>query len=203
MHHAEPEGSELAPALHAAMHALGALRARGSRGSLDELARDPLTAPSIRERAREAIALMDAPPAAPKADAAPAKAVEAEPAADEVQTDPRPYSLTADVVREALKPLRGKLVSCLAADSAKPPSGRVSMVVDAQGRVEGVFVTPTTLQACIEAGLQGARLPATRLGRQRVTHTVLGPNVAGEEPKPAQGESTKGKSKRVGKRAGR
>jgi hypothetical protein len=179
MHHAEPEGSELQPALLAAMHALGTLRARGSRGSLDDLARDPLTPQPVRDRAREAIALMDAPAAA-KPDAAPARAAPAEEEAEpeeEVQTDPRPYSLTPEMVRDALKPLRGKLAGCVAADGTKPHSGRVSMVVNGEGRVEGVFVTPTTLQACIEAGLQEARLPPTRVGRQRVTHTVFGPNA--------------------------
>jgi hypothetical protein len=203
MHHAEPEGSELAPALLAAMHALGTLRARGSRGSLDDLARDPLTAQSVRDRAREALALMDAPPAAAKPDAAPAKTAPAEDEAEpeeEVQTDPRPYSLTPEMVRDALKPLRGKLAGCVAADSTKPHSGRVSMVVNGDGKVEGVFVTPTTLQACIEAGLQGARLPPTRLGRQRVTHTVFGPNAAHDAK---TGKTGAGKAKRAAAKPGK
>jgi hypothetical protein len=179
LHHAEPEGSELSPALFAAVHALGALRARGSRGSLEDIARDPLTPQTMRDKAREAIAAMEAPPpSAAKSDAAKtAPEPESEIEADEVQTDPRPYSLSPDMVRDALKSVRAKLSQCLTADPTKARTGRVSMVVSGDGRVEGVFVTPTTLQACIEAALQGARFPATRLGRQRVTHVVYGPNA--------------------------
>jgi hypothetical protein len=200
LHHAEPAGSELAPALYAAVHALGALRARGSRGSLEDVTRDPLTPEAMRDKAREAIALMDAPAvsASTKDGAAPAKPeteTETE-EPEEVLTDPRPYSLTPDMVRDAIKPARGKLAQCLATDPAKARSGRVSMVVNGDGRVEGVFVTPTTLQACVEAALQETRFPTTRLGRQRVTHVLHGPNAT-EATTPESGKSGKASKKRV------
>jgi hypothetical protein len=63
-----------------------------------------------------------------------------------------------------------------------------------------VFVTPTTLQACIEAGLQDARLPPTRVGRQRVTHTVFGPNAAKEA---STGKTGAGKGKRAAAKPGK
>jgi hypothetical protein len=52
------------------------------------------------------------------------------------------------------------------------------MVVDATGRIEGVFVMPATLQPCVEPVLREARFPATRLGRQRITHIFMQPNAA-------------------------
>jgi hypothetical protein len=193
MHHAEPEGSELTPALYASLHALGALRARGSRGSLDDISQDPLAPQLVRDKAREAIAMLDAPKVEAPAKAEPQKpdpAEEAAPEQDEVETDPRPYSLGADIVREALKPVRARLSACLTTDPAKPRNARVSMVVNGTGSVEGVFVTPTTLQSCMETVLHEARFPQTRLGRQRITQTVYGLNA--EEPaKPKKAKPAK------------
>ena len=182
LHHAEPEGSELAPALGAALHALGALHARPQRASLVDIAADALTTKSTREQAQAALALLDAPVAKEPSPqpGKPARA-EAQPA-DEVQTDPRPYALTNDVVTKALMPLRQRLGHCLTLDSSRPHSGRTSLVIDGKGSVEGVFVLPSTLQACVEPILREARFPSTRLGRQRVTHVFYGENAA---PPPA------------------
>jgi hypothetical protein len=66
--------------------------------------------------------------------------------------------------------MRERLKRCLRADASAPHVGRTSMVVDAAGRVEGVFVAPATLQPCVEPILRAAQFPATRLGRQRITH---------------------------------
>lgn len=166
LHHAEPEGSELGPALGSALHALAALHAKAQRPTLADVASDQLTPKPTREQAQAALALLDAPP--PKA----AAAVEppAPPPQDEVQTDPRPYALTAEVVQKTLGPMRERLKHCLKSDASGPHVGRSSMVVDASGKVEGVFVAPATLQPCVEPILRGAQFPSTRLGRQRVTH---------------------------------
>jgi hypothetical protein len=51
------------------------------------------------------------------------------------------------------------------------------MVVNGAGDVEGVFVTPTSLQACVEPVLRPAKLPATRSGRQRVTYEIKAANA--------------------------
>ncbi|HEX7478113.1 MAG TPA: hypothetical protein VF331_09925 [Polyangiales bacterium] len=177
LHHAEPESSELGPALAAALHALGALHARAQRATLEDITTDTLTPPSTREQARAALALLDAPAAVAKADAPPSKPEEDEVEADETQTDPRPYSLTADVVRKALAPLHAELSKCVQAAGGGVRSGRVSLVVDGQGRVEGIFVLPATLQACVEPIVRNAKFPATRLGRQRLTHILHGPSA--------------------------
>ncbi len=177
LHHAEPQGSELAPALLAAMHALGALHARAQRATLEDVAADTLTPDAMRDQARAALALLDAPAVVPKPDAAANKADEDD-EPDEEQTDPRPYSLTAEVVRKALMPLRPELGKCVQqAQGAGVRSGRVSLVVDAHGSVEGIFVAPATLQACVEPVVRNAKFPATRLGRQRITHVFHGPSA--------------------------
>jgi hypothetical protein len=188
LHHAEPEGSDIAPALYAALHALGGLHARGARPSLQDIADDALTPNAVRDKAREALVMIDAPlvqkpvvPQKPEPDA--------DDESDEPQTDPRPYALTAPMVRSALAPVRKSLSQCLANDATKPRSARVSVVVQGEGRVEGIFVTPTTLQACMEPFVRETKFPATRVGRQRITHQVFGMNAvadaARKPPSPA------------------
>jgi hypothetical protein len=172
LHHAEPEGSELLPALGAALRTLGSLRATAQRGTLVDIAADPLTPKATREQAQAALNALDAPVAQPRAETAEASTQE------EVQTDPRPYALTPDVVRKTLAPLRERLSHCLATDSSHPHTGRTSVVIDAMGRVEGVFVSPSTLQPCVEPLLREAKFPSTRLGRQRITHIFGEPEKA-------------------------
>ncbi|HMI93178.1 MAG TPA: hypothetical protein VK509_17530, partial [Polyangiales bacterium] len=183
MHHAEPDGSELAPALDAALHALGALRVRTVRASLQAVADDGLAPATTRQKASAAIAALDAPAVNAKA-AAPKADVETD-AAPAPVVDTRPYALNSELVRESLASLRTPLGACLSADASKPHSGRVSMVVSGAGEVEGVFVTPTSLQACVDPILRPAKLPATRSGRQRVTYEIKGAN-AESTPEPAE-----------------
>ncbi|MEY4579650.1 MAG: hypothetical protein RL701_4353 [Pseudomonadota bacterium] len=179
LHHAEPDGSELLPALTSALNALGALRMNAQRPTLLDVANDELTPKSTRDSARAALAALDAP-AAPSAPTA-AEAPVATAAVDEVQTDPRPYALTQEVVRKTLAPLRQQLSRCLATDATHPHSGRTSLVIDAAGSVEGVFVLPATLQPCVEPLLRTTQFPKTRLGRQRVTHVFA--KVSGAKDK--------------------
>lgn len=167
LHHAEPEGSELLPALASALRALASLRARPQRGTIADVAADALTPKPTRAEAQAALALLDAPP---KPAAAPEPSANAANVQEEVQTDPRPWALTAGVVQKTLAPVRDRLKRCLGADASKPHAGRTSMVIDASGRVEGVFVMPATLQACVEPLVRGTQFPSTRLGRQRITH---------------------------------
>lgn len=167
LHHAEPEGSDLLPALGSALRVLGALRIPSQRAILVDVANDGLTPKPTRDAARAALNVFDAPepqPAAPVVTPV------------EVQ-DTRPYALTAEIVSGALSGVREPLEQCLLADPAKPRSGRANIVVDAAGAVEGVFVLPASLQACAEPVVRGAKFPSTRLGRQRITHVF-------SEPKP-------------------
>jgi len=167
LHHAEPEGSELLPALASALRTLAALRAKAQRATLADIAADALTPKPTRDEAQAALAQLDAPP---KPAAAPEPPANVPSVQEEVQTDPRPYALTAQVVQKTLAPVRDRLRKCLGADATRPHAGRTSMVIDASGRVEGVFVMPATLQACVEPLLRGTQFPSTRLGRQRITH---------------------------------
>ncbi|HKU43955.1 MAG TPA: hypothetical protein VJR89_37600, partial [Polyangiales bacterium] len=50
LHHAEPEGSELGPALGSALHALAALHAKAQRATLADVAGDTLTPKPAREQ---------------------------------------------------------------------------------------------------------------------------------------------------------
>jgi hypothetical protein len=174
LHHAEPAGSDLAQALSAAISVLGNLRAKSVRETLAQVAADELTLEPIRQSAKHALSVLDL--AAPKKEAVkaaapPVKAKQSAPA-PEVQTDPRPHALDSEAVQKAFRPLYGALQRCLAADPAKPKSARVAMIVAGDGRMEGFFVTPTSLQGCTDAILRTARFPATRLTRQHVIQTV-------------------------------
>jgi hypothetical protein len=191
LHHAEPEGSEVGPALYAALHALGTLRVRSARPTLLDVQDDQLTPSAVRVKAREAVALLDAPlvvRSESKSDAPSAEPEAADDEADDPVADPRPYALSAEMVRAALRPNGKALSQCLTTDPSRPRSARVSMVVQGEGHVEGVFVVPTTLQACIEPLVHDAQFPATRSGRQRVTHKVFGPNAVAAPIKPKAGK---------------
>jgi hypothetical protein len=185
LHHAEPEGSELAPALVAAVHALGAFRARSAQKTLEDLAEDGMTTNALRDKAREALVAIAAPPAGAAPKTGQPSANDAEPDDDDEIVDPRPYALSAEMIRSGLASVNRQLSQCLAADSSRPRVARVSMVVQGEGRVEGVFVIPTTSQACMEPLVREAKFPATRAGRQRITHVVHGANATKEAPKPA------------------
>jgi hypothetical protein len=191
LHHAEPEGSEVGPALYAALHALGTLRVRSARPTLLDVQEDDLTPAGVRAKAREAVALLDAPAVArteskPGAAAASPEPEVAEESEDQ-PADPRAYALSAEVVSAALRPQAKALSQCLATDPSKPRSARLSMVVQGEGRVEGVFVLPATLKPCIEPLVHQAQFPATRSGRQRVTHTLYGPNAVAAPPTKQKG----------------
>jgi hypothetical protein len=153
------------------------------------VAGDALTPKSTRDQAQAALNALDAPPPKPEPEK-PVEVVEAAPQ-DEVQTDPRAYALTADVVRKALWPLREKLSHCLTLDASHPRLGRTSLVIDGAGRVEGAFVLPVTLQACVEPLLRETHFPSTRLGRQRITHVFYGPNAKPVTPPRTKAASAK------------
>ena len=189
LHHAEPEGSELLPAIAAALHALGTLHQRATRTSLQAVADDALAPNATRLKATEALALLDAPPVNAKA-AAP-KAEPAAEAAPAPVVDNRPYALDTELVRSSLADVKKPLSECVSADPTRPRVGRVSMVVSGRGDVEGVFVTPTSLQACVEPVLRKAKLPETRAGRQRVTYEIRAANATATAEKSAKKPATK------------
>lgn len=175
LHHAEPAGSDLAPALSTALSVIGNMRAKTARATLASVAADDLAMEGVRKNAKSALAVLDQPPAAPEAKkAGVAKAKESAKRA-EPETDPRPQALDPEAIQKTFRPLRAALEHCLAADPAKPKSARISMIVAGDGRMEGFVVTPTSLQGCSDAILRTARFPATRLTRQHVIQTVYAP----------------------------
>lgn len=172
LHHAEPEGSELAPALQAAARALAQLHARAFRATLESVRGDALTAEAVRKSASDALIELDAPPvkvaargqveqkppAAPPAPAAP-------------PPDTRPRYLSAELIEQALKPVAQKLQKCVR-DAGNAAQARVAMTVGGSGEVERVFVTPPDAQSCLEPLIRAQRFPATQQGRQNVAHVV-------------------------------
>ena len=109
--------------------------------------------------------------------------------------------MNTELVRKSLADARKPLAACLSADASAPRSGRVSMVVSGAGEIEGVFVTPTSLQACVEPVLRGKTLPATRSGRQRVTYEIQGANAASTpDEKPEKKAEQKANKKPAAKR---
>lgn len=183
LHHAEPAGAELIPALQAATRALSTLRVHSAREALEQVAEDGLTAPALRESATAALAQLNAPAVSSAAQASEANEAAGDTEAPaEVITDPRPSALTPEMVFKAMTPVRRSLVQCFAGDPAHPLQARLSMVVDGAGKSEGIFVVPTTLQACVEPLIRTIQFPATRAGRQRLTHIIRAAVVAPTSP---------------------
>jgi hypothetical protein len=174
LHHAEPDGSDLGPALSAALSALGNLRAKSVRGTLEKVANDGLSLASAQKSAQDALIMIERPVPAretPKAEKVREKAKVGAPT-PEPQTDPRPHALDAEAIQKTFRPLQAALEHCLEADPAQPKSARIAMIVAGDGRMEGFFVTPTSLQGCSDAILRTAHFPETRLTRQHVIQTV-------------------------------
>lgn len=190
LHHAEPAGSDLANAIQTALDVLGRMRARAARPTLESVANDLLTLEPVRQKAKEALVVLDTPVAKKEEPKAPEKAkqgVEPEP----VLTDPRPYALVSNDVQKAFRPMRAALVRCLESDPGKPKSARISMIVTGAGNTEGFFVTPTTLQGCADAILRNAKFPETRLARQHVTQTVYAEGPSAVSPKVSESDAAK------------
>ncbi|MFT3922061.1 MAG: hypothetical protein QM778_05970 [Myxococcales bacterium] len=203
LHHAEPAGSDLAAPLQTALDVLGKLRAKNARGTLEAVANDELTLEPIRQKAKDALAVLDAPPPKheePKAEPVKAKQVAPEP--EPALTDPRPYALDSAAVQKAFRPLQAAIERCLEADASKPKSVRLAMIVTGGGQLEGFFATPTSVQGCADAILRNAKFPETRLARQHVTQTVYAegaslapaaPTAAPTNAAPGSAESSKAK----------
>lgn len=196
LHHAEPSGSELMPALQAAATALGTLRAKAQRQTLAVVAADGLSAEPLRKTAQDALGQLDAPLKPPRAPEAPV-AVPAPAPAPAPPPDTRPRHLSAELVIETLRPVHADLVRCLKEGPDEPKSLRIAMVVGAQGDVESAFMLPGTVQACAEALVLPRRFPATQLGRQNVTHVVRLPAEKAKEKVRTPAPQPKSRSPRL------
>jgi hypothetical protein len=154
LYHAESGDAALATALPAAMNALAALDADRARLVLGEIAGDPLAEADVRRDARASIEALDAPTPSPE----PAP-VEAPP---EPAPDTRPARLDATITAQVFAPVTRQLRECLPEDVT---TARVAIVVQSDGRILTVAVTPAPAQECIEALARTRTFPVTRLGR--------------------------------------
>jgi hypothetical protein len=209
LHHAEPWEQHLAAALKAAIKALAALRGKAADSALKRVAADPMSMEGLRPVAEQTLAALQAPtkPAtagkkaeAEKKDAAPA-------AAPAEKEDRRPHYLSMGVVDQVLRPADAKLRRCFARDEAKSLRARISMVVHGKGNVERIFVTPTSMQQCVEEVLQKYEFPPTRSRRQQVVYVVQrtkrGRTPAGAPKLKSKRKARKARGKPAGKRSGK
>jgi hypothetical protein len=191
LHHAEPEGSELIPALQAATTALATLHAKAQRETLAVVAADGLSAEPLRKSAQAALAQLDEPPKPAHAPEAPVAAAAPAPA-----PDTRPRMLTGEAVDQTLRPVHSALVQCLKEAPDAPKSLRIAMVVGAAGDVESAFMLPGSVQACAEALVLPRRFPSTQIGRQNVTHVVRLPVEKAKAAQPTPGKRGKSEAPR-------
>lgn len=194
LHHSEPEGSELSEPLAAAMRTLGKLRTPTAKSLLSQVTDDKLTPQKTRDQAKAVLDLLAAPPL----EAAPPPPPAAAAAEAAVQKDTRAYELSAELVRGALAPFAQRLSGCFKSTGDKVRSARAQLVIDGEGTLEAVYVLPSALQACAEPILREAHFPATRMGRQRVSHnfTAEPQRRAETEPQPAPAKKPKPASAR-------
>jgi hypothetical protein len=174
LYHAEPQEPELARALEAAARGSAELRGKAALPGLRALAADPMAMAGLAAALAAVIDTIEHPPAAKPAEATPAAATATAPAAKAAEADPnRPRYLSMDMVEDVLQKATPRLRRCLQQPGGEPVlSARVSMVVDSDGQVEGVFVAPGSTQACVEPIVREHRFPATRTGRQQVVHVI-------------------------------
>jgi len=85
-----------------------------------------------------------------------------------------PVALNSELVDAALAPVDARLHRCLdRPDGADPyASARIMIMVDDDGTIQSVSVTPAELQACIEALVRTRTMPRTRRGDEVVIHTL-------------------------------
>ena len=85
-----------------------------------------------------------------------------------------PVAITSEMREAIFGPLARRLHACLETPEGTDPipSVRIMMMIDDEGAIATVSVTPATLQACIEPIVTGHSFPRTRRGREVVVHTV-------------------------------
>ena len=170
LYHAETVEAGLNEGLLASLTAYRTLLGPTSREFLDEMVADALTPSTIRDAAQAELAALDAPQVEATA------TTEEAPAADMTLTeadDPRPPTLTPQLVNRILDDARPELEACLRTPRRVVDLVRIVMVAEPTGNVLMVTTTPTEAQACVEPIVRAHTYPATRArGRQTVTVEV-------------------------------
>jgi hypothetical protein len=180
LYHAEDGDPHLTRGLVAAIGAVVTLAGPTARDVVASVANDPLALGDVRSAAQTALAEIErvAEPEPDPADGG-AEATAAEGTAEgtgappAVTDDSRPEVLTAQLITATLTPVRDSLRACLQSVDSRPTSARAIIRLDGDGAVEGVSVTPSSVEGCVRTILRGVRFPANRRGtRQQVTYTI-------------------------------
>ncbi|MEQ9073457.1 MAG: hypothetical protein RLP09_06330, partial [Sandaracinaceae bacterium] len=99
-----------------------------------------------------------------------ARTVDRQAARAPARSDDRPERIDAGITERVFDGSDRALRRCLEGEAA---SLRISMVVDGDGEIGTVAVSPSESQGCVEPIVRRLRFPETRLGlREQVVHRV-------------------------------
>ncbi len=183
LYHAESEDEALGAALARAVNALVAIQGPAAREALQAIVDDSSSMAAARAAAARALDGLE-PGGDASAGASASTTTSDTPAegggesggesgAGGAASAALPAHLTTQMVAEVLHPVERELRACLVQPGRVHGSARVVLVIEPNGEVALVSVTPHDLQACIEPLVRQTAYPLTRArGRQHVTHTV-------------------------------
>lgn len=172
LYHADATDAPTLAALGAAAQALVALDADRT-ADVQAMADDPLAPEPARQRL--ALALAPPPAAAPTPDApAPPPPRPTRPPPPPPPDETLPVALDSELIETALAPVSARLLRCLdrPGDADPYPSARIMIMVDDDGAIQTVSVTPADLQGCVEPLVRTRSMPRTRRGDEVVIHTL-------------------------------
>lgn len=171
LYHADATDGLMIAALGSAAEALVAL-SRDRAEIVQTLADDPLAPQPVQQRLAAALARPSTP--APTAPAEPTPPPPARPAREPAVEPELPVSVTSEMSERVLAPVAARLHRCLDRPGAADPfpSARVVLMLNDEGAIQRVSVTPAELQACVEPLVRTRTFPRTRRGSEIVIHTV-------------------------------
>jgi hypothetical protein len=171
LYHADATDAATLAALGAATTAILTLDADRA-DELQALASDPLAPEPARQRLTAALTPPAAAPEAPAATPPPPRPTRPPPPPPPDTS--LPVSLDSELVETALAPVRTRLLHCLdrPGDADPFPSARMMIMVNDDGAIQTVSVTPAELQTCIEPLVRTRTMPRTRRGDEVVIHTL-------------------------------
>jgi hypothetical protein len=172
LYHAEADEPNMESALIIAIQMLTKqASSTAARNLLEPIANDSLGSPMIRAGASKALAELA------ETEAPSTTAQEPTPGRSQVDApieNGPPERLNLEHVRTALLPVQEKLSQCVRSDPKRPPSARLTIVIDgAEGKVLAVKTLPETLNACVVPLVMNVAFPITRHGRREtVTYQI-------------------------------
>jgi outer membrane protein assembly factor BamB len=174
MYHADPVDEHLTHALELAPATLAKLQGAAAREVLAKVAEDALSAGSVQEAARKALAQLDEQAKAGTKDpeAEQLAAQQQSEAAAKLEPPRAPAHITVDIIKQALLPAHDQLQACIR--GAKPDAfqARLILVIE-DGQVLIVSVLPEQLQSCIEPLVRAQKFPLTQTSqRENISYTI-------------------------------